>query len=651
MATSHFPYLFSPLEIGPLSVRNRVLISAHVPGFAENNKPGKQYVAYHRNYAKNGVGLQITGGTPVHPSGLLSTGSDGLWNLDDSIIPGYQTLSDAVHAEGGRILAQLAHSAGTVLINQPGRESWSASAVRSETTGNISHEMTRSEILEVIEAHAKGARRAIAGNMDGIEILGAFGYLPQAFLSPLTNHRKDDYGGSLENRLRFLMNLLESVRAVLGKDKVLGVRLPGDEFEPGGLDLEQMKIICLRLADSGLINYINIIAHTNISHLGRSKHWAPTPTPHGTFVHLASAIREVVDIPVFAVGRIVDPAHAEDILARGQADMVGMTRAHICDPQILPKLKGQVKSNIRICAGANVCIANRYAGKPIRCIQNALVHTPDATLDPALTPKRIAIIGAGPAGLECARIAAERGHHVEVFEASDTPGGQLALWARAPSRKELARVIDWRIDELARLKVPVFYHRLMDHESIDRLGAQVIVIATGGLDHCRQFSASNPIPIVSPHQILNADYPRAKKALILNEGRGQAGLTAAEMLLAAGVDLEIITSDIAVAADLDPTNRTPWYQRLGEKGCRFLAAHILKTINSDQVVLQNVFDGREAHRAGIDLIVDWSGAKANDALIDGTRALTGETHSIGDCRAPRTVEVAISEATALALKL
>ncbi|MEK9942980.1 MAG: hypothetical protein VW771_10965, partial [Gammaproteobacteria bacterium] len=150
MATSHYPYLFSPLEIGPLSVRNRVLISAHVPGFAENNKPGEQYVAYHRNYAKNGVGLQITGGTPVHPSGLLSASSDGLWNLDDSIIPGYQTLSDAVHAEGGRILAQLAHSAGTVLINQPGRESWSASAIRSETTGNISHEMTRSEILEVI---------------------------------------------------------------------------------------------------------------------------------------------------------------------------------------------------------------------------------------------------------------------------------------------------------------------------------------------------------------------------------------------------------------------------------------------------------------------------------------------------------------------
>ncbi len=615
---SAYPHLFSPLDLGPITVRNRVLISAHVPGFAENNKPGAQYIAYHQNYAKNGVGLQITGGTPVHPSGLLSTGSDGLWNLDDSITPGYERLSAAVHAEGGRILAQLAHSAGTVLINQPGRESWSASAVRSETTGNISHEMTRAEISEVIEAHAFGAARAINGNMDGIEILGAFGYLPQAFLSPLTNKRKDNYGGSLDNRLRFLMELLEAVRSVIGEEKVLGVRLPGDEFEPGGLDLEQMKIICLRLAESGLINYLNIIAHTNISHLGRSKHWAPTPTPHGVFVHLAAAIREVVRLPVFAVGRIVDPMHAEDILARGQADMVGMTRAHICDPQILPKLKGEVKSSIRICAGANVCISNRYAGKPIRCIQNALLPTPGATLEKTLVSRRIAIIGAGPAGLECARIAAERGHHVKVYEASDKPGGQLALWARAPSRKELGRVIDWRVDELARLQVPILFHRLIDVENIKGL---------------------------------NADYPKGAKTLVLNEGRGQAGLTAAEMLVAAGVEVEIVTSDIAVAADLDPTNRTPWYQRLGEKGCNFLSAHLLKEIKADQVVLENVFDGRLTFRFGIDLVVDWSGAKANDALINDQGHLQREVHSIGDCRAPRTVEVAISEATALALKL
>ena len=648
---SAYPHLFSPLDLGPITVRNRVLISAHVPGFAENNKPGEQYIAYHQNYAKNGVGLQITGGTPVHPSGLLSTGSDGLWNLDDSITPGYERLSAAVHAEGGRILAQLAHSAGTVLINQPGRESWSASAVRSETTGNISHEMTRTEISEVIEAHALGATRAISGNMDGIEILGAFGYLPQAFLSPLTNKRKDNYGGSLDNRLRFLMELMEAVRSVIGEEKVLGVRLPGDEFEPGGLDLEQMKIICLRLAESGLINYLNIIAHTNISHLGRSKHWAPTPTPHGVFVHLAAAIREVVRMPVFAVGRIVDPMHAEDILARGQADMVGMTRAHICDPQILPKLKGEVKSSIRICAGANVCISNRYAGKPIRCIQNALLPTPGVTLEKTLVSKQFAIIGAGPAGLECARIAAERGHQVKVYEASDKPGGQLALWARAPSRKELGRVIDWRIEELARLEVPILFHHLMDVESIKGLDAEVVVIATGGLDQCRRFSVDSAVPVVSPHQVLNADYPKGAKALILNEGRGQAGLTAAEMLLAAGIEVEIVTSDIAVAADLDPTNRTPWYQRLGEKGCNFLSGHLLREIKADQIVLENVFDGRLTFRFGIDLVVDWSGAKANDALINDQGHLQREVHSIGDCRAPRTVEVAISEATALALKL
>lgn len=648
---SKFPKLLSPLLIGKTEVRNRILISAHVPGFAENNKPGEKYIAYHRTYAKNGVGLQITGGTPVHRSGLLGTGSDGLWNLDDSIVPGYQALSGAVHLEGGCILAQLAHSAGTVLINQPGGESWSASAVRSETSGNIAHAMSIAEIAEVIDAFAAAASRAAAGNMDGVEILGAFGYLPQAFLSPLTNYRVDRYGGNLENRMRFILELLESVRAAIGPDKILGLRIPGDEFEPGGLTLDDMKVIAQQIAQTGLINYLNVIAHTNVSHTGRAKHWAPTPAKQGMFVHLAQAIRSVVDIPVFAVGRITDPTHAERIIADKQADMVGMTRANICDPEIVAKItRGDLK-RIRPCVGANTCIANRYVGKPINCMHNATVSSPGVEIIQAQKSQKVVVVGGGPAGLEVARIAGERGHRVSIYERGNKPGGQLALWAASPSMGELGNIILWRLSELKRLGIPVYLNQTMYRGNFNSINADVVIIATGSDDYCRPISGDHQINIVSPHSLLRGEVSTAKQAVVLNEGRGQAGLAAAELLLDQGVAVEIVTSDIAVAADLDPTVRTAWYTRLGSKNCRFTAGYVVENANSGELTLRNVFDQRREQRNDIDLIVDWPGCRANSELLDDWKPEGIEFHAIGDCVAPRTVENAMSEALMVANKI
>lgn len=450
-----FSHLLSPLKLGSSSdaieVRNRVLVSAHVPGFAENNKPAQKYIDYHRRYAAEGVGLQLTGGTPVHRSGLLSLGTDALWNLDDSIIPGYQQLAEAVHNEGGRVLAQLAHSGGTVLIDQPGMTNWSASAQRSAITGGVAHAMSLREIEEVIAAHAAAALRVREGGLDGVEILAAFGFLPQAFLSPLTNHRTDQYGGSQENRLRFIIELLTAVRAKLGSRQILGIRLPGDEFETGGLDLSQMMSICGELDRLRLVDYFNIIAHTNFTHTGRSKHWAPTPAPHGVFVGLAADIKTVVSVPVFTVGRIVDPRHADRLIAEGKADMVGMTRAHICDPTIVTKISQNRVTEIRPCVGANTCIANRYAGKPIKCMHNPELRSPGFFLQKTADLKRIAIIGGGPAGLEAARLSAMRGRRVTLYEATDRIEGQLDYWSRAPSMGELRGIIDWRVTELGRV--------------------------------------------------------------------------------------------------------------------------------------------------------------------------------------------------------
>ena len=660
---TNFEHLLSPIQLGSIQVRNRVLVSAHVPGFAEDNKPGEKYIDYQRQYAVGGVGLQITGGTPIHPSGMLSLNADGLWNLDDSIIPGYQKLSAAIHQEGGRILAQLAHSAGTVLIHAPGKQSWSASAIRSETTGNISHEMTLWEIEEVIEAYARGAERAAKGALDGVEILSAFGFLPQAFLSPMTNHRQDQYGGSLENRMRFLIEVLTAVRQVLGSEKILGVRLPGDEYEPGGLDLQQMKIVCEKLSNLNLVDYFNITAHTNVTLRGRARHWAPTPTPHGVFVDLAAQIRQVVSQPVFTVGRIVDPMHADQIIAEGKADMVGMTRAHICDPMIIKKIKQRAVTQIRPCVGANTCIASRYAGKPIRCMHNADVAKPGIVPDSGKSPKSIVVIGGGPAGLEVARIAAQRGHHVKLYEAKSYLGGQLALWAKSPSMIELGKIIDWRISELNRLNCDMVLDTPVDYDTLENISADVVIIATGAIENPRYINSQNIIPILTPHQLLAHQSLNKTmiNAIVCSDGRGQAGLVAAEWLRHQGIEVELITSDYAVASDLDPTNRNAWYERLGKSGVVMTAQVEISSIDSSGVCFKGVFSNQITHRTGIDLIVDWNGCLSNDLLLkqmtdrpdNNTKSSEGsyKWHAIGDCLSPRNVEIAIAEAAYIASNL
>ena len=292
-----YPHLLSPLKVGPKILRNRVLVTAHVPGLAEGGVPGERYVAYHRARARGGVGLQLTGATPVHRTSAGIEGA-GLISIDDRIVPGYRRLADAVHAEGGCILAQLAHYGATVTAGEPGLPLWAPSPRASELIRQVPHEMTAAEIAEVVHAFAAAARRAREGGLDGVEILGAFGLLIAAFMSPYANTRRDAYGGSLDNRLRFAFEIIDAVREAAGPESIVGMRIAGDELVAGGNDRAAMQEIARRLAATGKLDYLNVIASSNLDRVYRAVHWPPTPAPHGLFVELAAGIKQAVSLPV-----------------------------------------------------------------------------------------------------------------------------------------------------------------------------------------------------------------------------------------------------------------------------------------------------------------------------------------------------------------
>ncbi len=642
--TEQYKHLLSPIDVGPFTMRNRVLVTAHVPGLEADGKVNDAYIAYQRAKARGGAALQVSGSTAVHRTGAVGAGR-GLNASDDSCIDGYQRLADAVHHHEGRFLVQIGHAGANVADTGAGRPLLAPSPIMSRLSREMPKQMTISEIDELVEAHGTASARVRKGGLDGVELLSAFGYLPAAFLSPYSNIRTDDYGGSLENRMRFLLRTIDAVRSGIGPDRILGVRLPGDERVEGGLTQSDLQDIAALIAQTGKLDYLNIIVGTNYDRGGRMDHWPPTPAPHGLFVPLAAGIKSRVALPVFTAGRITDPAMANAIIERGDADMVGMTRAQISDPDLVRKLIEGRPQDIRPCVGANLCIAQAMAGKSIRCIHNPMTGRDAAWGDapPTNAPKNVTVIGGGPAGLEAARVAAERGHRVTLFEASDELGGQIALWAQAPMTREFQKTLNWYRTQLSQLQVRVHTGRRLAPEDVAALDADALILATGAVAAAPLPTATGPnaIPVIDPWQAI-ADRPTGQHILVNDEGGGRTALSAADALLDQN-RITLVTAEYAIGELVTPTVRAPIYKRFLAGGAELHPSQEIHTIDGRTVTLRSVHTGDETRIEDVDIVVDWRDGVVEATLRAAIEASGLTHHIIGDCVAPRQVHIAIAE--------
>ncbi|WP_172327671.1 FAD-dependent oxidoreductase [Mangrovicoccus sp. HB161399] len=641
-----FPRLMEPIRLGRCEIANRIVLTGHGTGMPKDGTPNDQMIAYYEERAKGGTGLIMLGSQQVHPSSPGITGL--LCNYDDRIIPGLARLARAVQRHGTKVFGYLSHM-GFATSARP-VPLWSASAGYEEKYGEVAHEMTAAEIAMIVAAHADAAARCIEAGLDGIEVHCGHGLLVQQFLSPLSNHRSDGYGGSRENRARFAMEILAAVRARIGPDVPLGIRCSGDELVPGGLGAGEMAEIVPMLVAAGRLDFVDVSAGTDGNLVSNMLHEPPMGLPPGPFRPVARTIRERIGVPVIHGTRIHTAEFAEEMLEAGDADMAGMARALIADPHLPRKAREGTPERITPCiACEQACFGRLYRGRAISCLGNPVTGRETELAAPAsvLAPQKVLVIGGGPAGMEAALAAARRGHRVTLAEATERLGGRLDLARRPVGRSEWARLIGFKAAELARAGVTVRTGVAADRALIAALAPGRAILATGAVP--RPFL----LPGAPPGTILTLDEAvldwseggsRIGRRVLVHDGMNRAPALALALSLAqSGHEVTLSTAAFHAGQNLEIQNLTYFQRECLRAGVRFLATVVPLRVEDGAVVFHNVMTRTETERLAADSLVAALPGLPRNGLAADLEALGIPYEVIGDAYAPRDAEAAILE--------
>ncbi|KMW56675.1 2,4-dienoyl-CoA reductase [NADPH] [Candidatus Rhodobacter oscarellae] len=646
MTQAHFPHLFSPLTIAGTTLRNRIVSTGHETHLAHGGALGDEIVAYHEARARGGAGLIIVEVALPHRSGVFV--ADPIRVDSDDCIPGYARLAKVVQGHGAALVAQLFHPGREMLASEDGTEpvSYSASATPNERFHVMPRQMPLEMITEVVSAFGDAARRMQRAGLNGVEIVGSHGYLPAQFLNPHVNRRTDAYGGSLENRTRFIREIAADIRAKTDPDFVIGLRLSGDEKSHDGLEQGEALEACARIAEGGDVSYLSVVAGSSGT-LAGSIHIAPPMYEEvGYTAPLGAAVRKRTGLPTIVTGRLNQPQDAERVIASGQADLCGMTRAMICDPEIGEKARTGRLDDIRACIACNqACIGHFHAGYPISCIQNPVSgrETVYGEMTPADTPRRVLVVGGGPAGMKAAATAAARGHAVTLLEKGPQLGGQARLAQMLPHRAEFGGIITnlTREMELAGAQwqtgVEVTQAVIREH------APDAVIVATGAAPRWPEFEGRDDAHVVDAWQVLLNQANVGKSVVVADWRADWIGIGIAELLAQNGHAVKLAVNGYMPGQTIQMYVRDASIGRLHSLGVEMVPYVRLFGADEDSVYLQHIMNNEPVICEGVDTLVLCQGHEPVNSVEEMLREMGVAHHLAGDCIAPRTAEEAVFE--------